>query len=150
MDYTEQEVIDKLKELYKGPRTKVRYLTDMRYYLISVLYYKFKLKEEQIFAYTTLTSRSSVYHAKRLGYELYKSEDPVFMRNAKKLIEQFPYDFPEGSVKVTLKPGLQTIRFRVSPAIMQQLEKYSNRKSFESVDIGAKHIVTNLLKLWEE
>ena len=150
MDYTEQEVIDKLKELYKGPRTRVRYLTDMRYYLISVLYYKFKLKEEQIFAYTTLTSRSSVYHAKRLGYELYKSEDPVFMRNAKKLIEQFPYDFPEGSVKVRLKTGLQTIRFRVSPAIMQQLEKYSNRKSFESVDIGAKHIVTNLLKLWEE
>ena len=150
MDYTEQEVIDKLKELYKGPRTRVRYLTDMRYYLISVLYYKFKLKEEQIFAYTTFTSRSSVYHAKRLGYELYKSEDSVFMRNAKKLIEQFPYDFPEGSVKVRLKPGLQTIRFRVSPAIMQQLEKYSNRKSFESVDIGAKHIVTNLLKLWEE
>ena len=150
MEYTQQEVIDRLKELYKGPKTRVRYLTDMRYYLISVLYYKFKLKEEQIFAYTTLTSRSSVYHAKRLGCELYRSEDPVFMRNAKKLIEQFPYDFPEDSVKVRLKPGLQTIRFRVSPAVMQQLEKYSNRKSFESVDIGAKHIVTNLLRLWEE
>lgn len=150
MKYTEQDVIDKLKELYKGPRTRVRHLTDMRYYLISILYYKFKLKEEQIFACTTLTNRSSVHHAKRLGYELYKSEDPVFMRNIEELTKQFPYDFPDGSVNVKLKPGLQTIKFRVSPAIMEQLKRYSNRKSFESVDIGAKHILTNLLKLWEE
>lgn len=150
MEYTEQEVIDELKKLYLGPKTRVRHLTDKRYYLIALLYYKFKVIEHDIFNYTGLTNRSSVHHAKRLGAELYKIEDAVFMKNAKELIEKFPFDFPDHLVKVKLKPGLQTISFRVSPTIMDQLKRYTNRKAFESVDISAKHILTNLLKLWEE
>lgn len=150
MKYTEQEVIDELKKLYLGPKTRVRHLTDKRYYLIALLYYKFKVIEHDIFNYTGLTNRSSIHHAKRLGVELYKSEDVLFMKNTKELIEKFPFDFPDNLVKVKLKPGLQTISFRVSPTIMKQLERYSDRKAFESVGISAKHILTNLLKLWEE
>jgi hypothetical protein len=33
---------------------------------------------------------------------------------------------------------------------MDQLKRYTDRKAFGSVNIGAKHILTNLLKLWEE
>jgi len=149
-NYTEKEVIKQLKKLYAVPKTRVRHLTDKRYYIIALLYYKFKITEQTIFSYTNLTSLSSINHAKRLGAELYRAEDPVFMRNAKDLIEKFPFDFSDDSVKVTLKPGLKTISFRVSPTILGQLERYTNRKAFDSVEIGAKHIVTNLLKLWEE
>lgn len=150
MEYTQQEVIDALKKSYLGPKTRKRRLTDRRYYLIALLYYKFKIIEHDIFNYTALTNRSSVHHAKRLGAELYRIEDPVFMRNVKDLIEMFPYDFPDDAVKVQLKPGLRTIRFKISPAVMEKLQRYTDRKAFDSVDIGAKHIVTNLLKLWEE
>tara|TARA_R110000868_G_scaffold288142_2_gene548486 strand:- start:428 stop:880 length:453 start_codon:yes stop_codon:yes gene_type:complete len=150
MDYTQEEVIDALKGSYVGLKTRKRHLTDRRYYLIALLYYKFKLIEHDIFNYTALTNRSSVHHAKRLGVELYKSEDVVFIRNVKDLIEKFPYDFPDDSVKVQLKPGLRTIKFKVSPTVMEKLQRYADRKSFDSVDIGAKHIITNLLKLWEE
>lgn len=150
MEYTQQEVIDELRKLYLGPKTRVRHLTDKRYYLIALLYYKFKIIEYDIFNYTVLTNRSSIHHAKRSGAELYKSQDPVFIRNTQELIEKFPFDFPDNLVKVNFKPGLQKISFRVSPTIMDQLKRYTDRKTFGSVNIGAKHILTNLLKLWEE
>ena len=72
------------------------------------------------------------------------------MRNTQELIEKFPFDFPDNLVKVKLNPGLQKVSFRVSPTIMDQLKRYTDRKAFGSVNIGAKHILTNLLKLWEE
>lgn len=150
MSYTEQEVISALKELYNVPKTRLRRLTDQRYYLIAVLYFKFKLKEEEIFEYTELTNRSSVHHAKRKGVELFNVQEAAYMRNNQELFKKFPYDFPEEDVKVYLKPRLHVIKFSVSPAVLHQLERYTNRKAFESVDIGAKHILTNLLKLWEE
>jgi hypothetical protein len=33
---------------------------------------------------------------------------------------------------------------------MKRLKRYSDRKAFATVNIGARHIVTKLLKLWEE
>ena len=150
MEYTQQEVTDELRELYLGPKTRVRHLTDKRYYLIALLYYKFKVIEYDIFNYTGLTNRSSIHHAKRSGAELYRSQDPVFMRNTQELIEKFPFDFPDNLVRVKLKPGLEKVSFRVSPTIMDQLKRYTDRKAFGSVNISAKHILTNLLKLWEE
>jgi hypothetical protein len=150
MSYTEQEVIQELKDLYAVPRTRVRHLTDQRYYLIALLYYKFKVKEEEIFEYTELSNRSSVHHAKRKGVELFHIQEAAYIRHNKKLFEKFPYDFPDEEVKIYLKPRLHVVKFTISPAVLHQLERYTNRKAFESVDIGAKHILTNLLKLWEE
>jgi len=150
MVYTEDEVIQELKDLYAVPKTRVRHLTDKRYYLIALLYYKFKITEEVIFSCTNLTSPSTINHAKRLGVELYRIGDPVFMRNAKDLIEKFPYDFPDGDIKINLKPGSKAIKFRVSSSVMERLIRYSNRKGFDSPNTGAKHILINLLRLWEE
>jgi hypothetical protein len=150
MEYTEQEVIQELKSLYGGPKTRVRHLTDKRYYLIALLHYKFKIKEETIFKLTDLSSPSTINHAKRLGAELYRAEDPVFMRNSKDFIEKFPYDFPDGDIRVNLKQGTKTIKFRITPLTMERLTRYAKRKGFDSPNTGAKHILTNLLRLWEE
>jgi hypothetical protein len=149
-NYTKLDLINELRHLFTGPKTRKRELTDRRYYIIALLSFNFKVHEKTILSYTNLTSISSVNHAKRTCYNLYHAGDPVFMKNVEDLIEKYPYDFSHASVVIKTKLQSETIKFRVSPAIMEQLKRYSNRKSFESVDIGAKHILTNLLKLWEE
>jgi hypothetical protein len=149
-NYTKEDVISELKKLYTGKKTRVRYLTDQRYYLIALLNYKFKVTEEVIFSYTKLTNRSSVHHAKRTGAELFRAEDPVFIRNVKDLIEKFPYDFPDIDFKISHKPHVNGIKFTVTPSTLEALKRYCDRKGFDTMGLGAKHIITNLLRLWEE
>ena len=65
-------------------------------------------------------------------------------------MEKYPYDFSNASVIIKKKLQLQTVKFRVTPTVMKQLKRYTDRKTFDSVNMSAKHIVTKLLKLWEE
>jgi hypothetical protein len=150
INYTQAQVISELNTLYTGPRTRVRHLTEQRYYLIAVLYYKFKMIESDIFDLTDLSNRSTINHAKRMGVLLYRSKDPIFIRNVKHLIKKFPYDFPDYDVEIINRPHVNDVKFAVTPKTMELLKKYMNRKGFETVGQSAKHIVTNMLRLWEE
>jgi hypothetical protein len=149
-NYTQQDVISELNALYAGPRTRVRHLTEQRYYLIAVLYYKFKMIESDIFDFTDLNNRSTINHAKRMGVLLYRGSDPTFMRNTRDLIKKFPYDFPDSDVEITSRPHLNELKFAVTPKTMELLKKYTDRKGFETVGQSAKHILSNILRLWEE
>jgi hypothetical protein len=148
--YTKLDLINELRALYAGPKTRIRKLTDQRYYVISVLSFEFKVPEKKILAYTNLLSISSINHAKRNCYSLYHGEDPLFLENVKDLMEKYPYDFGDASVIIKTKPHLETVKFRVTPTVMKQLKRYTDRKTFDSVNMSAKYIVTKILRLWEE
>jgi hypothetical protein len=147
--YTKLDLINELRALYVR-KTRKREITDQRYYVISVLCFEFNAREKDILAYTNLTSVSSINHAKRNCYSLYHAADPLFLSNVKDLMEKYPYDFSNASVIIKKKLQLQTVKFRVTPTVMKQLKRYTDRKTFDSVNMSAKHIVTKLLKLWEE
>jgi hypothetical protein len=148
-NYTKLDLINELRGLYLR-KTRERKITDQRYYVIAVLSFEFKMYEKDILAYTNLTSVSSIYYAKKNCYGLYNSQDPVFLTNVKDLIEKYPYNFSGASVKIKKKPQLETVKIRVTPEIMKRLKRYSDRKAFATVNMGARHIVTKILKLWEE
>jgi hypothetical protein len=148
-NYTKLDLINEIRGLYLH-KTRERGITDQRYYIISVLSFEFKMYEKDILAYTNLTSVSSINHAKRNCYTLYQAQDPVFLKNIEDLMERYPYDFSNASVKIKQKPRLETVKIRITPEVMKRLKRYSDRKAFASVNIGARHIVTKLLKLWEE
>jgi hypothetical protein len=149
-NYTKEEVISELNGLYTGPKTRIRHLTEQRYYLIAVLYYKFKMIESDIFDFTDLSNRSTINHAKRMGVLLYRGTDPTFMKNVKDLIKKFPYDFPDSDVEIINRPHVNELKFAVTPKTMELLKKYMDRKGFETVGQSAKHILSNILRLWEE
>jgi len=149
-NYTKLDLINELRALYAGPKTRKRELTDRRYYIIGVLSFEFKMKEKDILAYTNLTSISSVNHAKRGCYELVQGEDPVFIENVKDLIKKYPYDFSGTSVAIKKKIQTETVKFKVAPSLMKQLKKYTNKKAFSSTNKSAKYILTKILSLWEE
>jgi hypothetical protein len=148
-NYTKLDLINELRALYVR-RTREREITDQRYYVIAVLAFEFNMNEKDLLAYTNLTSVSSINHAKRNCYVLYHAQDPTFLTNVEDLMEKYPYDFSNASVILKKKPQLETIRIRIAPEVMKQLQRYSDRKAFASANIGAKYIVTKLLKLWEE
>jgi hypothetical protein len=148
-NYTELDLINELRGLYVR-KTRERGITDQRYYIIGVLSFEFRMCEKDILAYTNLTSVSSINHAKRNCYTLSLAQDPVFLKNIEDLMEKYPYDFSDASVKVKQKPRLETVKIRITPEVMKRLKRYSDRKAFATVNIGARHIVTKLLKLWEE
>jgi len=149
VNYTKLDLINELRGLYLR-KTREREITDQRYYIISILSFEFKMYEKDILAYTNLTSVSSIYYAKKNCYGLYNSQDPVFLKNVKDLMKKYPYDFSGASIKIKQKPQLETVKIRITPQIMKRLKRYSDRKSFATVNMGARHIVTKLLKLWEE
>ena len=148
-NYTKLDLINELRDLYVR-KTREREITDQRYYVIAVLAFEFNMNEKDLLAYTNLTSVSSINYAKRNCYVLYHAQDPVFLSNVEDLMEKYPYDFSDVSVKVKQKPQLETVRIRITPEVMKRLKKYSDRKAFASPNMGAKHIITKLLKLWEE
>jgi len=147
--YTKLDLINELRGLYVR-KTRERGITDQRYYVIAILSFEFKMHEKDILAYTNLTSVSSINYGKRNCYALYHSQDPVFLANVKDLMEKYPYDFSGASVKIKQKPQLETVKIRITPEVMKRLKRYSDRKAFATVNMGAKYIVTKLLKLWEE
>jgi len=147
--YTKLDLINELRGLYLR-KTRERDITDQRYYIIAILSFEFKMCERDILAYTNLTSVSSINYGKRNCYALYHSQDPAFLKNIEDLIEKYPYDFSDVSIKIKQKPQLETVKIRITPEVMKRLKRYSDRKAFPTVNMGAKHIVTKLLKLWEE
>jgi hypothetical protein len=149
-NYTKLDVINELRALYAGPKKRDRELTDRRFYIIGILYFEFKMLEKDILPYTNLNSLSSINHAKKNCYLLYHGNDPFFLANVEDLIKKYPYDFIKTSGAVKPKNRLEIVRFAVTPSIMAQLKKFTDKKGFKSPNIGAQYIVKNLLKIWEE
>jgi hypothetical protein len=149
-NYTKLDLINELRTLYAGPKKRDRELTDKRYYVIGVLSFEFKMLEKDILPYTNLTSLSSINHAKKNCYLLYHGNDPFFLANVEDLIKKYPCDFVKTSGAVKSKNRLEIIRFAVTPTVMAQLKKFTDKKGFKSANIGAQYIVKNLLKIWEE
>jgi hypothetical protein len=145
-DYTEEQVIEELKKLYVGVKTRKAELVDRRYYLIAVLAYKFKASEKTIFSLTNLSDRSSVNLAKRVGVKRFMSGEPVFLANTKELAERFPYDFPKKDVNIKYHPAIKSVNFKVATATLQQLEAYAKSKDLNSANDAAKYLVLNFLK----
>jgi hypothetical protein len=149
-NYTKLDVINELRALYAGPKKRDRELTDRRFYIIGILSFEFRMPEKDILAYTNLNSLSSINHAKKNCYLLYHGNDPFFLANVEDLIKKYPYDFVKTSGAVKTKNRLEIVRFAVTPSIMAQLKKFTDKKGFKSPNIGAQYIVKNLLRIWEE
>ena len=149
-NYTKLDVINELRTLYTGPKKRDRELTDRRFYIIGILYFEFKMLEKDILPYTNLNSLSSINHAKKNCYLLYHGKDPFFLANVEDLIKKYPYDFVKTSGAVKPQNRLEIVRFALTPTVMGQLKKFTEKKGFKSANIGAQYIVKNLLKIWEE
>jgi hypothetical protein len=149
-NYTKLDVINELRALYAGPKRRDRELTDRRFYIIGILSFEFKMLEKDILPYTNLNSLSSINHAKKNCYLLYHGKDPFFLANVEDLIKKYPYDFVKTSGAVKPQNRLEIVRFALTPSIIAQLKKFSDKKGFKSPNIGAQYIVKNLLKIWEE
>jgi hypothetical protein len=149
-NYTKLDLINELRALYAGPKKRNRELTDRRFYVIGILSLEFNMPEKEILPYTNLTSLSSINHAKKNCYLLYHGNDPFFLANVEDLIKKYPCDFVKTSRAVRPQNRLEIVRFAVTPTVMAQLKKFTDKKGFKSPNIGAQYIVKNLLKIWEE
>lgn len=91
-DYTEQEVVDYIKNVLVIKKTrKVNYL-DNRNYFIHVLYHKFKWTEKKLQDLFEI-DRTSINHNKHSVINLIKTKDSYFYENTKHLFELFPINF---------------------------------------------------------
>lgn len=145
-EYTQEQVIEELKKLYTGAKTRKPNMVDRRYYLIAVLAYKFKVNEKTIFSLTNLTERSSVNHAKRTGVRRFMDGEPVFLANTKDLVEKFPCDFAANGVSIKHKPPVGSITFKVTTSVLEQLKSYAKTKDLSDANDAAKYLVLNFLK----
>lgn len=95
--YTEQDVIDYIKNTLIIKKTRKRDYLDPRNYLLGILAYKYNYNEIDI-APLLKIERSSVNHAKKQPYAMLSIKDAEFLKHVKEVMEIFPYDFPEPKV----------------------------------------------------
>lgn len=151
ISYTKQDIIDELLKISLKPKTKTRHIVDRRNYLIAILHYTFKTTEDEIFIYTNLTSRSTVNHAKRTAYELYKIKDKLFLKNVNELIQKYPCDFDNFDVKTRdYNTTAATISITLSHHQLASFTRYLKSKKIDKPSDGAKQLIISVLKLWEE
>jgi hypothetical protein len=151
ISYTKQDIIDELLKISLKPKTKTRHIVDRRNYLIAILYYTFKAREEEIFTYTNLDSRSSVNHAKKSAYELYKIKDKLFLKNVDEFIQKYPAEFNSFDVKKRVyNTTAATISITLSHHQLASFTRYMQSKKIDKSEIAAKKLILSVLKLWEE
>ena len=95
-DYTDQDIIDEIRNIFPEYKTRKRTYVDQRNYLICILIYKFNYTEQRVadlFKGTKFQiDRSTVAHAKLKPLELIK--DSIFLENVALVHEKFPFDVP--------------------------------------------------------
>lgn len=148
-NYTKEQVAEELRLLFVGKRERSRKVTERTYYLIALLAFKFKMKEEEIVKYTRFTSVSSVNHAKRLGCNYHKMKDTVFLKNTEDLLEKFPHEFSDKDTKVRPQKN-QKITFSLSHVARGKLQNYMKAKKFKDEGSALRHLLSHILRLWEE
>jgi hypothetical protein len=151
ISYTNQDIIDELLKISSKPKTREPHIVDRRNYLIAILYYTFKAREEEIFTYTNLDSRSSVNHAKKSAYELYKIKDKLFLKNVDEFIQKYPAEFNSFDVKKRVyNTTAATISITLSHHQLASFTRYMQSKKIDKSEIAAKKLILSVLKLWEE
>lgn len=151
MEYSVYDVVQDLKKLYIGPKSRKRVLIERRSYLIGVLYYKFKLTELQIQSFTNLVSRSTINYAKKYAVELYNNNDTAFLNNVSDLIKKYPYDMAEYCPKVKhFKNSTVNITITLNYKNYARLNNYKKAKNIKEDYIAVQQLLLNTLRLWEE
>jgi hypothetical protein len=149
-DYTKEDILDELLKISSKPKTKAPHIVDRRNYLIAILYYTFKATEEEIIIYTNLTSRSTINHAKRTAFELYKIKDKLFLKNVDELIQKYPCDFNFDIKTRDYNTTATTISITLSHHQLESFTRYLKSKKIDKSSDGAKKLILSVLKLWEE
>lgn len=150
MEYTKDNVIQELRDFCNTHKTKERHVTDRRNYLIAILYYEFAMAETEIVSHTNLTSRSTINHAKRSGYELYMTKDKGYLENIKDLVIKYPCKFKDFNVKTRTCLPSTTMSVSLSHPNIIMLNNYMKAKNIDNVDDAVKKLIISVLKLWEE
>jgi hypothetical protein len=150
MEYTKDDVIQELRDFCTKHKTKERHIVDRRNYLIALLYYKFSMVETEIVLHTNLTSRSTINHAKRSGYELYMTKDKGYLKNIKSLVIKYPCQFDDTNVKTKTYLLSTTISVSLSHHYFSMLNNYMQVKNIDKPDDAVKKLLKSTLKLWEE
>lgn len=95
-NYTDEDIIEELKNIFPEYKTRKRTYIDPRNYLICILIYKFNYTEQRVadaFDGTKFKiDRSTVAHAKHKPVEL--ATDDIFLENIALVHEKFPFDLP--------------------------------------------------------
>ena len=150
-EYSKEDIIDELLKISIKPKTRQPHIVDRRNYLIAILYYTFKTREEEIFTYTNLVSRSTINHAKRNAYNLYKIKDPLFLKNVDELIKKYPAEFDAFDVKKRVyNSTAATISLTLTHHQLASFTRYMQSKKIDKPEIAAKQLILSVLKLWEE
>ena len=150
-DYTKQDIIDELLIIKNKPKTREPHIVDRRNYLIAILYYTFKTREEEIFTYTNLVSRSTINHAKKSAYALYKIKDKLFLKNVDEFIQKYPAEFNSFDVKKRVyNTTAATISITLTHRELASLSRYMQSKKINKPEAAAKKLILSVLKLWEE
>jgi hypothetical protein len=151
INYTKQDIIDELLIIKNKTKTKEPHIIDRRNYLIAILYYTFKMREQEIYTYTNLDSRSTINHAKKKAYELYKIKDPLFLKNINEFIQKYPAEFNSFDIKKRqYNTTATTISITLSHYQLASFTRYMQSKKIDKPEEAAKKLITSVLKLWEE
>jgi hypothetical protein len=151
INYSKQDIIDELLKISSKPKTREPHIVDRRNYLIAILYYTFKMREEEIFTYTNLVSRSTINHAKRIAFELYKIKDKLFLKNVDELIQKYPAEFNSFDIKKRVyNTTAETISITLTHYQLASFTRYMQSKKIDKPETAAKKLILSVLKLWEE
>jgi len=151
MEYTKDDVIQELRDFCNTHKTKERHVTDRRNYLIAILYYEFAMAETEIVSHTNLTSRSTINHAKRSGYELYMTKDKGYLENIKDLVIKYPCKFNDFNVKIReYNTTSAVVPVSLSYHYLIMLTNYMKAKKIDKPEDAVKKLLKSTLKLWEE
>jgi hypothetical protein len=148
MNYTIADVLKELKKI--TCKSRKRELVDQRSYLIGLLYYRFKLTEEDIASLTTI-NRNKVHYNKKLPVTYKTNFD--YIKHTQTLIEKYPYDFPESKKRKIRKVNKNAcISIRFSAQQKEKLKKIQKILTHTDITITVRHLIRNSLKnkLWEE
>lgn len=144
-------VADVLKELKKITcKSRQRKLVDQRSYLIGLLYYRFKLTEENIASLTTI-NRNKVHYNKRLPVTYKTNFD--YIKHTQTLIEKYPYDFPESKKRKIRKVNKNVcISVRFSAQQKEKLKKIQKILTHSDITITIRYLIRDSLKneIWEK
>ena len=150
MEYTQYDVIQEFKKLFLISKDKKNQIIERRSYLIGILYYKFKLSEQEIFSYTNLLSRS-INYTKKIAIDRLRIGDPRFIDNVSDLIEKFPFDFTEACGKVVhYTHSTVEVTIKLNYKNYARLNKYMKAKKITEDNLAVQQLLLTTLKLWEE
>lgn len=143
------DVTDVLKELKKITcKSRKRELVDQRSYLIGLLYYRFKLTEENIASLTNI-NRNKIHYNKKLPITYKKNLD--YIKHIKHLIGKYPYEFPIFKNKKGRKDTAFTF-IRFSTEQKEELRNAQKILKHSDITITIRYLIRNALKnkIWDK